>query len=683
MAIHDHAAPSPEPPALPLPDIVEFEAAIRTILASPPTVAWPGADGWYETLNGGRTHRCHRGVFPYPHSLAGVPLIAPLEEGCVVVVTPLCAPRVWWDTLDAYPRADVLPVFFHRGRLLIGPVFGPASPICPTCLWLRLAQGFPHPDVFSSLLQGPVVAQGLDALTGSLSKPEVAAWLQVNGRLLAGTTLYAFDLASGELRTSKHQVVPPPGYHPYHHVQPAFRALAGGEGRSWSGPAGTQPSLKGDVRYDDLLGPLIATVAADTEPDEPPAIAGMVTFAGHLGRFATWAPDVSGSGLNFDREAARWASIGEAVERYCGNFIPDGLLLASEQELARSGRFYLPLGDLQLWTAEQASSEGWPFAPADPATPLLWTEARVLSDPGTTRLLPAELVYLNLTRFTRQQARIPVTLAGIAAHQSRAAAERAALLELIERDATMLWWHGRVPGRNSVQPPASLLQKLTEGVPAEIEQWWLLLPSAAPGVAVVGGCLYDRRDQILVVGFAARGSLEEAVQKAAAEAWQLRRLARQLLDADSTLWQEIRRGRLPIPVVPFRPDRSYRQAFRSDFTDMHQLAYNLQYYLDPETLPQALAWLRGQEPIGFDEAAATTQTTNTVVDQLADQGIPVYGVDVTTADMGSQGFVVVRVACPGLVGNTATAFVPRAHPRLLQACLSSGRSLVAEPLPHA
>jgi ribosomal protein S12 methylthiotransferase accessory factor len=141
---------------------------------------------------------------------------------------------------------------------------------------------------------------------------------------------------------------------------------------------------------------------------------------------------------------------------------------------------------------------------------------------------------------------------------------------------------------------------------------------------------------------------------------------------------------LPIPVVPFRADRSYRHAFRPDFGDMQQLAYNLQYYLDPSTLPGALARLRRQEAQSFDVAAAAVATGGAdPITALLDCGMPVYSVDVTTPDMGARGFTVVRALCPSLVGNTATAFVPRTHLRLLDACRTTGAPLCLAPLPHA
>jgi ribosomal protein S12 methylthiotransferase accessory factor len=316
---------------------------------------------------------------------------------------------------------------------------------------------------------------------------------------------------------------------------------------------------------------------------------------------------------------------------------------------------------------------------------MLWIEAQDLLDPGKNVLLPAEFVCLNLTRLTRQQSQLPVPLAGIAAHRRREAAIEAALLELVERDATMLWWHGGRPAKQLTELPNALQSQIEHGVPEHIQQWFLLLETEMPAY-VVAGCVYDQEQEILVAGFAARPSLSDAVRKASAEAWQLRRVSLQLLNPKSVIWQAIDEGKLPMPVRPFRADRSYRRAFRDDFADMHQLAYNLQFHLDPRSHPEALARLSG-EHCPYHEVPERGDMIDDVVTAclavLSHSGEHAYCADLTTPDMAGLGFTVVRVVCPALVGNTPTAFVPLAHPRLQQVLSQQKRSPYLGPLPHA
>ena len=198
-------------------------------------------------------------------------------------------------------------------------------------------------------------------------------------------------------------------------------------------------------------------------------------------------------------------------------------------------------------------------------------------------------------------------------------------------------------------------------------------------------CLHDQEDDILVVGFAASTDLSRALQKAAAEAWQLRRLSLLLLDRGSALWEEIDAGRLPLPTTPFRADRTYAQTFQPDFTDMHQLSLSCQYYLDPSIHPYALGRLSGK-PISYEQAQSLlslepVSAIERFLPWIRQHGQHLYSVDVTTPDMRACGFQVVRVLCPSLVGNTAAAFVPLAHPRLLQVAAQQNEQISLIPMP--
>jgi ribosomal protein S12 methylthiotransferase accessory factor len=287
---------------------------------------------------------------------------------------------------------------------------------------------------------------------------------------------------------------------------------------------------------------------------------------------------------------------------------------------------------------------------------------------------------------TGKQAVYPVALAGIAAHRDRSQAETAALLELIERDATMLWWYGGRPSREIVNLPMRVRERLESGVPATIRLWYLLLDTDLP-VPVCAACLYDEEQKILVTGFAARTDLAEALYKAAAEAWQLRRLSLFLLDQNSIFWQEVHAGRLPAPTIPYRADRRYAQAFRPDFADMNQLAYHLQYYLDEQTHPEALARLVGT-PLSYEQAevmwgAEPRVAMERCLPALIRQEYQIVSVDLTTPDMRACGFVVVRVVCPDLVGNYPAAFLPLDHPRLQATIRRYGGCPYRVPMPHA
>lgn len=654
-------------------------------------VTWQGCGVpyTYETYDFGKTHHRRR-VTPdldaRPDASLGVNSHQ-IGPRLWLVHTLFCSPEAWWRHLAERPDAIAVPIFFHRGRLVVGPGLSADETICPTCAALRLAQAFPHPEVFISLLANPAYIAGpLDALR-TLAGQEPLARFVVSylDRLKAGE-LASFGTDDEHPQARWHRILPPPGAHPGHQVNETTARLFGVPESGWRAGGTDSPIRMCSTLTDSFVGPIVSTTKLVPEAEDPEDLHGYVTVTGHLGRFTQWHPDVSGSGLHFSQERAMWASVGEAVERYCGNFAPDTLVYASEDELASSGRPHVSQDRFRWFVSEQEASADWPFAPLrkDVSTP--WVPGFAIDGPATGVLLPAEVVYLNLTRVTRRRPLYPVTLAGIAAHRSRSEAEAAALLELIERDATMLWWHCGLPARQLHGLPQALEERLGHGVPPHIRQWFLLLKTDMPAF-VAAACLHDRKNEILVVGFAARASLADALHKSAAEAWQLRQLSRQLLDRGGALWWEIDAGRLPMPTRPFRADRRYVQEFRPDFTDMHQLAYNLQYYLDSSTHPPTLERLAGEPLLYGDVCIEWDDSPTTIVAHCAARlewlGQGAYSVDLTTPDMRALDFIVVRVVCPGLVGNTPPAFVPLAHPRIERTLQQLGTRPYLGPMPHA
>lgn len=670
---------------------------LRTLCEHRCCFAWPDPNvpRYYETETYGAIHLQKKGK--------GSPdrwPVVPDEKGKYVnqqiwlVQTLFAAPTVWWQHTLVHSGQTVIPLFFHRGRLILGPGYREGGDFCPTCIALRLGQAFPYPHVFKSLLRGPITRTAdtsLAPIWALLELDTVAQFAIENLNRFQSGMLASLSLSDGEAGVEWHRVYSLPGSHPFHGVQLSVAALFGiPDLLPWSekdqGTKESQNNLSKVGGTDQLVGPFLETATVPSQQGEPRDITSAVTVTGHLGHFTGWCPDVSGSGMGFSLEDARWASLGEAAERYSGNYIPvKKLVFASEMDLLARGRAHVSLERFRWFFPEQEATD-WPFAPLRREDCIPWIAAQPLHSSGQEVLVPSELAYLNLTRITGEQSRFPVPLAGIAAHRSREQAELSAMLELFERDASMLWWHGGLPARQIGTLPRSLEDQFNAGVPSTIRQWFLFLETDLPAF-VVAGCLHDRKNQILVLGFAARFSLADALRKAIAEAWQLRRLSLQLLNPQSDLWQDIALGRFPLPTRPYRSDRRYRESFREDYGDMHQLAYNLQYYLDPSLHESALARLTGEtvpytsleKKRSFDAGAMRAQCI-TAFGQL---GMDAYSVDLTTADMKELGFSTVRVVAPGLVGNTPTAFLPLAHPRLRNVLSQTGLSAYRGPLPHA
>jgi len=150
-----------------------------------------------------------------------------------------------------------------------------------------------------------------------------------------------------------------------------------------------------------------------------------------------------------DPARAEQAAIGEAVERYCGNRVPSGLRRAAYDDLVRAGASAIDPTTLVLYSDRQYDAAGFPFVRFTRDLQVAWTAGDDLFT-GDPCWAPASLVYCNYHWGERAE-REPLTngliYAGIAAGPTREFAEASALEELIERDATEIWWHSGAPAR--------------------------------------------------------------------------------------------------------------------------------------------------------------------------------------------------------------------------------------------
>jgi ribosomal protein S12 methylthiotransferase accessory factor len=415
-------------------------------------------------------------------------------------------------------------------------------------------------------------------------------------------------------------------------------------------------------------------------------------------RFAPVSVDLVAMGAAFDdEERARRSAIGEAVERYCGNLVPvAGLRRASYSELVRQGEVAVDPMSLALYSDAQYAEPGFPFVRFTRELEVQWKAGVRLAD-GRPCWVPASLAYINY--FNGRQAAEPrtnfVMYSGIAAGESREQAELSGLLEVIERDATMIWWHSGSPceGINPEDPSirALLASPWDRGT---LRYSVFRIPSRFP-LPVIGVLCEDTGRQLVSLGMACRLNPVEALSKAAAEAVHLWTFALGLLDPDGHIWKAITAGIFDArSYQPYRADRRYRDGFRPDYHDMVDLGSNAQYYLDPRThylvdrireAPPRLS--PGELPsVGGSAAGARDQ----VVAFLVAEGFEPVSVDLTTSDVASAGLAVVRVVVPGLVPNGPAAFPFLGSPRIREEPARLGllpepigeRDLVLAPLPH-
>ncbi|MEU4539541.1 YcaO-like family protein [Streptosporangium sp. NPDC023825] len=382
-------------------------------------------------------------------------------------------------------------------------------------------------------------------------------------------------------------------------------------------------------------------------------------------RLLPWPADRVSTGTAFgDPGRAEMSAVGEAVERYCGNFVPAGLLRSSYRRLREPA---LDPARLALYGDAQHAEPGFPFTPFTADLEVLWTRGRDLRD-GTPAWLPASLVYVNY--FTPPRADEPPTnyamLAGIAAGPSARAARTAALEEVIERDATVVWWAGELPARpvtGAGHPAAPLLPEAepgwyrAAGASGSCRYRVVAIPTVFE-VAVVGVLLDDPRTGIAVFGVAARPDPAEAVRKALAEAVTLRRYALGLIDPEGEIWAAAAAGVIDARIFkPHRADRRYADDYRGDFRDVVDLGCHSQLWLDPRMRAHLAPITACTDAIALaDLPHVDGDVLDGYLERVAARGLDAYAADLTTPDIAAAGLSVARVIVPGAYSNAPAAF---------------------------
>jgi ribosomal protein S12 methylthiotransferase accessory factor len=432
-------------------------------------------------------------------------------------------------------------------------------------------------------------------------------------------------------------------------------------------------------------------------PEVPPALISFTARVSDSRRLGPWQGDRVALGSAFyDSEQARRAAIGEAVERYCGNFVPRGLVRASCRDLRAAGELALEPSRMVLYSERQYAQRGFPFVRFDDDLRVLWAEGRDLAT-GSAVWVPASFVYINY--YAGALASEPrtnfVLYSGIAAGPGREAAEEAALEELIERDATMIWWLSGSPalGISLEEVPALCAALATPGAagdPGAI-RYHLVQIRTPFAVPVVGALVHDTALGILGLGVACRPDPLSAALKALVEAIHLRSFSRQLLDPEGSVWHSMRNGILDARAYkPYRADRAYLDDYRPDFRDVADLGAQSQIYLDPRMQVHAARLLAPPEQVRLADLPPVASRA-AYLERLRRRGFQAVSVDVTTPDVRQAGLAVARVIVPGLYPNAPAAFPFLGGRRLYEEPAALGwlpaplaeDDLVRAPLPHS
>ncbi|RZQ64721.1 YcaO-like family protein [Amycolatopsis suaedae] len=413
--------------------------------------------------------------------------------------------------------------------------------------------------------------------------------------------------------------------------------------------------MREDLLVDPRFGLVTELVTRPRQPGLPPAWVGCSAKVADTTRAGLSEVDRYGFGAALgDPAVARAAALGEAIERYCGNLVPDRLPLRSYRELRAAGVAAVDPAELALYSPRQYATPGFPFVPFTPDLEVAWTRGTDLRT-GEEVWVPASLVYLNYFRgaHVAEPPTHALSYSGIATGPTPEAARQSALQELLERDASTLWWAGGGPADAVLDADAVTGQFADPAAPERTIRLFRI-PSEF-GAPVLAAFVTDHPGRDLIAfGTACRTTARAAAVKATVEAFAVLELTVELTEPDSELWRAVDGGSLGGHVFkPWRADRAYRQDFADDLRDLVDLPAVAQLYLDPAMRGEPLDRLRATEPaVPF----AAIPDAPPLVEALTRAGLRAVAVDLTTPDVRAAGLHVTRVVVPGLYGNAPAAF---------------------------
>ena len=254
-----------------------------------------------------------------------------------------------------------------------------------------------------------------------------------------------------------------------------------------------------------------------------------------------------------------------------------------------------------------------------------WVRGRSLVHDRPT-WVPAQFVYVPYRCHPEEPALHDLISTGLAAGPTFAWAAYRAALEAIERDAFSIVWHNRL-ARPSIDLSAvdDPVLDAFRTVPVRVDAVMLTLDIPVPVVLVVVRTTTDR-PPLTAIGLGTDLSPARALSLALEEAGigflGMRRLA---------------------AATEYRPQPRYAHV-----TDLH--THGLAHAVDP-SLRASVEFLTAGDAtarIADRSTESAAENLRTVVDDLAHAGFDAVAVDLTTEDVDSVGYKVVRVVVPGL-----------------------------------
>jgi len=317
------------------------------------------------------------------------------------------------------------------------------------------------------------------------------------------------------------------------------------------------------------------------------------------------------------------SAVGEAIERYSASVVdPEKIVWKRPNELDGD---VLDPRDLGLYSDEQYAREDFPFVRFDQSIPHPWVLGSWLNN-GNPVWLPALFVFLFI-ELHREQLIAQGTSNGLAASMEKNDAALRAILELVERDAFMSTWLTASPTQriqldDTLDPLLRIVLEGIEVLGATVEVY--RLPASVIGTTVLCLALGDD-DQYPGVTFGLGCDLDPRAA--------LRQAVLELGQTGPYLRRMMRSGVLRAAEDP---------------SGVREMLDHAAYYF-PKERATAFDRLRSQETVSLRELKSVAKRSlEDCATALDEAGVRVALVDVTSADVATGPFSVMRAVSPDL-----------------------------------
>lgn len=400
-----------------------------------------------------RLHACADGEWDLPPDVdLVVGALAPVRVGRQVELERDCrAVRI------AFLGAEIVGT-----RGCIGPISLPGTAGCWLCARQRRRAHDPDPEAMAradrlTVANYPPLPRDVARSFGQSVAVEVRRYLRSAAERSLRAHVRIIDVPGQT--SARHGFVPMP-----------WCGTCGADG-----PALPRPDLSttaGEPNVETIRAAFRDWIDPETGPIVGPVLRELPQFArkafvavAEIAPFCAFQTDPTlpepASGKEMAEGGAMLGAIGEAFERYAASRCDlDTLVQARMAEL--DGQVLDPRR-VGMYDAAQYAAEGFPFAPFDREAVHFWGLAKNLRTGAKTWVLASQLYYKFPSVFSDFVAQ--VTSNGLAAGTDLGSATMRAVLELIERDAVMVAWLCRNPGRRL---PLNLCDAETRDIAGEL-----------------------------------------------------------------------------------------------------------------------------------------------------------------------------------------------------------------------